>query len=190
MLSGIGLSAQTQESQVHGVGQAVEAPGRLGERALVLGEGVDEPVPVQGRVSFFLILRMILVLALVAVAIYGIVFFLKRVSRPLEQKNPHLKVLARVHVGAGVLAAVVSVGSKAWLVGAGEGGVSLIAEVTDQETIDAMLVDESRKSAETGTTKLLDFSQVLRRLGGGGVSATQGIKAENVRKRRERLRGL
>ncbi|MDR3333801.1 MAG: flagellar biosynthetic protein FliO [Treponema sp.] len=176
---GAGLSAQTQSEGL---------PGREGERAIVLGE--PAAVPLQGGASVFSILRMILVLALVAVAIYGIVFFLKRISRPPEQKNPHLKVLARVHVGAGAFAAVVAVGSKAWLVGASEGGVSLISELGDQETIDAMLLDESRKNAEMGTAKLFDFSQMLRRLGGGAVPDTQGIKAENVRKRRERLRGL
>ncbi|MDR1956121.1 MAG: flagellar biosynthetic protein FliO [Treponema sp.] len=164
----------------------------LQEEAILLGDetAVALAPQQQGAISFLTILRMILVLALAAGAIYGILFFLKRISRTPEQKDPHLKVLAGVHLGSNRFVHVVSLGSQAWLLGACEGGVSLIAELTDTETIDAMLLDESRKSAQ-GKVSGFDFSQVLRRLGGGaGPDPHTELKAENVRKRRERLRGL
>jgi flagellar protein FliO/FliZ len=145
----------------------------------------------QEAVSFFTILRMILVLALAAGAIYGVVFFLKRLSRPSEQKDPYLKVLAAVHFGSNRSVHAISLGSQAWLVGACDGGVSLIAELKDKETIDAMLLDASRKYAEPGEGKGLDFARLLRRLGvSAGPDPQTKLKAENVRKRREHLRGL
>jgi flagellar protein FliO/FliZ len=166
---------------------------QLAERSIPIGEtrGSD-PSPSQGAASFFMILRMILVLALVAAAIYGIVFFLKRIARLPQPHDPHLKVLAGAHLGSNRFVHVVSVGSKAWLVGASEGGVSLIAEIVDSEAIDAMRLDESRKSTEEGTGKLPDFLGLLNRYRGGKELANgQGdLNAENVRKRRERLRGL
>jgi flagellar protein FliO/FliZ len=188
------LSAQTSDTP-SGTGEQTDPQGvsvRSGEQAIPLGAAPAVDIPSnQGAVSFFMILRMILVLALAAGAIYGVVFFLKRISRPPDQKDPYLKVLAGVHLGSNRFVHAVSLGSQAWLVGASEGGVSLIAEIADRETIDAMLLDASRKHAEPGEGKLLDFSQLLRRLGGeAGLDPQTKLKAENVRKRRERLRGL
>ena len=170
-----------QEAQV-----TEHSPIQETEQNIRIGEGSIAPDINQG-VSFFTILRMVLALALAAAAIYGVVFFLKRISKPPEQKDPYLKVLAGVHLGANRFVHIVAVGSKAWLLGASEGGVSLISEIDDTETIDALLLEASKKSTETG--KVHDFASILSRLTGGG-SQTPDINADNVRKRRERLRGL
>ncbi|MDR2633474.1 MAG: flagellar biosynthetic protein FliO [Treponema sp.] len=188
------VSAQTSDTS-SGTVEFIDPQGRAArseEQAISLGAVSPADIPPnQGAVSFFVILRMILVLALAAGAIYGVVFFLKRISRPPDQKDPYLKILAGVHLGSNRFVYVVSLGSQAWLLGAGEGGVSLIAEITNRETIDAMLLDASRKHAETGAGKLLDFSQLLRHLGGeAGPDPQAQLKAENVRKRREHLKGL
>jgi flagellar protein FliO/FliZ len=138
---------------------------------------------------------MVLVLALAAAAVYGVVFVLKRAARPREPPNPHLKILTSAHLGGTRFVYVVSLGTRAWLLGAGEGSVSLIAEVTEQETLDTLLLEESRKNAEAGG-RLGDFRALLRRLGGGapaeagGGSGGGGFYPEKLRKHRERLKGL
>ncbi|GHU97141.1 hypothetical protein FACS189483_02240 [Spirochaetia bacterium] len=165
-----------------------------------------------GGSSIFVVIRIVLVLGLAAAAIYGVVFFIKKVSRPPEQRNSNLRVLTSASLGTNRFVYVVSVGTKAWLLGAGDGGgVSLIAEVTDQEAIDAMLLEDSRKAAESAS-RFQDFRALLRRLGGKPpVSAAQsfsggdfvpgsenqgfavnggGFSAAGLRKRRERLKGL
>jgi flagellar protein FliO/FliZ len=157
------------------------------ESRFVLGE-TPADTPGQGAVSFFIILRMVVVLALAAGLIYVVVFLLKRITRPSEQVNPHLKILSSAYLGSNRYVHVVSAGSKAWLLGACDGGVTLIAEVTDREAVDAMLLDDSRKKAEGGATRLLDFSSLMRRFGGAGNKG--GPSPENIRKRRERLKGL
>jgi flagellar protein FliO/FliZ len=136
--------------------------------------------------TIFVVLRMVLVLALAALAIYAVVFFFKRLSRPPEQKNPYLKVLASVPLSTGSSVSVVSLGNKAWLIGAGTNGASLISEIADQEMVDAMLLEDSR-SPGVGA-KFLDFSAILRRLGGG--TANERFSADDLRKRRERLKNL
>jgi flagellar protein FliO/FliZ len=151
-------------------------------------EGAEPAAP--GGFSGFAMLRMILVLALSAAAIYGVVFFFRRLAKPPPAANPYLKVLARTPLGSGGAVAVVSLGTRAWLVGvgAGEGGVSLLAEIADQELVDAMLLDNSRGGG--GASKLPGFSALLRRLGAGkpGDGASDGLPgAEGLRKRRERL---
>jgi flagellar protein FliO/FliZ len=163
------------------------------ESEIILGEALPE-TPESGGRQIFVIIRMVLVLALAAAAVYGVVYFLRRSARPQTQRNPHLKILTSAHLGSNRYVYVVSVGVKAWLIGAGEGGVNLISEVEDQEAVDAMLLDESRAAAEAGASRFADFKALLRRLGGGGgppgTISRNGFSTETLRKQRERLKGL
>jgi flagellar protein FliO/FliZ len=177
------LSAQTGEA-------AQEEAVTLAEEDIVIGDPLPS-VPGGGTSSILVVLRMVLVLALAALAIYGVVFFIKRMSRSPELRDPNLKVLARVPLGGGgAFAAVVSVGSKAWLVGGGDGGVSLIAEIDEAEALETMLLDEARKTAESGNARFPDFRSLLRRLSGGGRDNRPENHAESLRKQRDRLKGL
>lgn len=185
-------AAQEVISPVSDSAQGAATRNQEAERQLLIGEEAADNAAVGEPASAFTLLRILLVLALAAAAIYGVVFFLKRLSRPPQPKNPYLKVLARVPLSAGSMAAVVSVGTRAWLVGAAENSVSMLAEISDQELIDTMLLDESQKNAETGTGKFADFGAILRRARGAGpqTGVFGDLKAENVRKRRERLKEL
>jgi flagellar biosynthetic protein FliO len=139
-----------------------------------------------GPSPVFAIFRMILVLALVAGLIYLVVFFLRRFSRPQAEQNPHLKILATTHLGGGRFIHVVSVGKNAWLVGAGEGGINRIADIADQEAVDAMLLDASRKSAEENVNPISTFQALLKRFSAPSVPPEDRL--ENLRKRRERFK--
>ncbi|MDR3130963.1 MAG: flagellar biosynthetic protein FliO [Treponema sp.] len=166
-------------------------PGAEDESAIILGEAVSG-VGISPVSSGFVVLRMVLALALVAAAVYGVVFFLRRASRPRESRNSHLKILAAAGLGSSRFVYVVNVGSQAWLIGAGEGGVSLIAELKDKESIDAMLLEDSQNQAESPGKRFPDFRTLLRRFGGGTNLPPDrpDFSAENLRKNRERLRGL
>ncbi|MDR2134000.1 MAG: flagellar biosynthetic protein FliO [Treponema sp.] len=162
-------------------------PIESAERSLVFGDAGTGNIPAPVS-SISLILRMVLVLALVAAAVYGVIFFIKRASRRSDVKDPFLKVLAGAHLGFNRYVHVVAVGSRAWLVGAAEGGVSLVAEIDDKDILNAMFLDDSRKSAERGTGPLPDFSALIRRL---GIPADNSAPdAESVRRRRDRIKGL
>lgn len=183
------VSAQSSDGE-EDVASAV--PGRVSEADILLDEPVDPGARAGGIIAqsgptALTVLRMVLVLVLAAAAIYGVVFFFKRLSRPPSKTNPYLKVLASVPLGPGSFAAVISLGNKAWLVGGADGGVGLISEVADQELVDTMLLDESRRGADSGD--FLNFSKILRRLGGAG-EAGQRFTPESLRKRRERLKNL
>jgi flagellar protein FliO/FliZ len=131
---------------------------------------------------------MVLMLALAAAAIYGVVFFIKRASRRVELRDPFLRILASAHLGSNRYAHVIALGSKAWLVGAAEGGVNLVSEIEDKDTLDALFLEDSRKSAEAAPGRFIDFKTMLRRLGMKVDSGAPG--ADNIRKRRERIKGL
>jgi len=128
---------------------------------------------------------MILVLALVAGLIYFVVYLLRRMGKPQAEQNPHLKILASTHLGSGRYLHVVSVGKNAYLIGSGEGGVNHIADISDQEAVDAMALDASQKSAET--RPLFDFQALLNKFA-GGISAKEQDRLENVRRNRKRFK--
>jgi len=163
------------------------------EEAIILGDTPSQD-PLGSAASALIVLRMVLVLALAALAIYGVIFFLKRLARPPQSRDPHLKLLASVPLGGDTFAAVVSVGTKAWLIGGSSGGgVSLLSEIEDQEALESMLLDEAQKSAETAAHRIPDFRSLLYRLGGGNRKQHESglnIHADSLRKHRDRLKGL
>jgi len=192
------LSAQIEELSP-GSGRVIsQENARSDESSIIIGEPPpDAPASSNGS-SIFVVLRMVLVLALAALAIYGVVFFIKRLAKPRENADPYLKVLARVPLASDSYAAVVSLGAKAWLVGGGSNGVNLISEIDDTDTIETMLLDDARKTTEAGPRGFLDFRSLFKRLGGrarekdlpsGGSRAEAGNLAEKLRKQRERLGG-
>jgi len=167
-----------------------EVDPRAGEQAIVLDGGGDgNAVPnvnVSGP-SIWAIIRMLLVLALAAVAVYGVVFFIKRASKKIDTNDPFLKVLASTHLGSNRYAHIVSVGGKAWLLGSSDGGVNLIGEIEDKDVINTMLLEDSAKSTQA-SSRFPDFLSMLRRLGAPAESRAPG--ADEIRKRRERLKGF
>ena len=198
------LSAQAADS-LSASEFSESAASLIDESVFVLGETPSAQLP-EGGSSVFVMLRMVLVLALAALAIYGIIFIIKRLARPRQVQDPYLKVLARVPLGNETFAAVVSVGAKAWLVGGGSSGVNLISEIDDAESLETMLLDDARKTAEAGTKPMLDFRSLLGKLGrpSQAVSANDGSAssgenqspaessslADKLRRHRERLKGL
>jgi len=140
------------------------------------------------------IVRTVLVLALTAAAIYGLVYFIRRLSKGKGVvTDPNLKVLSSAHLGSNRFVHVISVGDRAWLVGSGDGGVSLISELEDRELIDAMLLEESSRVSTSGLSWARDFSAILAKLGGKGQMKSSGRGSDvggSVRDRRERLTKL
>jgi len=187
------ISAQDNSSQGEGAlsQQAQERDPRAWERSVSF-EGNDGANAAPGGAasgpSTWAIVRMLLTLALAAAAIYGLVYFFKRAAKPSAAIDPFLKILATTHLGANRYAHIVNVGDKAWLLGSSDGGVNLIGEIDNKEVINAMLLEESRKSALTSDSRFPDFLGMLRRLGVRTEAQIPG--ADEIRRRRERLKGL
>jgi flagellar protein FliO/FliZ len=172
------------EASAETAGETVPARSEA-ERLLVIEDDVSPAAA--GPSSALAIFRMIIVLALVAVVIYLVVFFLRRLSKPQAEQNPHLKILASTYLGSGRSVHVISVGTKAWLIGSGEGGISHIADINEQEAVDAMLLDSSAKIAEADLNPIQSFKAMLKKLS-GGVSSQEQDRLEKMRQRRERFK--
>ncbi|GHV84261.1 hypothetical protein AGMMS50212_16010 [Spirochaetia bacterium] len=193
------LFSQSEPDNAVGVdGTAdIEASGenavdfREGERLLLLTDEGAAGVAQTGS-SVFAMLRAVLFLALMAAAIYGIVYWMKRKKQSGGLEDPFLKVLAKTPITAKTAAAVLSVGNKAWLVGLGDAGVNLIAELNDQETIDAMRLESSKQTAASYNGKIFNFRDLLSKLGGVKKTSPEinSIQTDLLKQQRERLKGL
>jgi len=160
-------------------------PLRAAEQALTLEESA--PIASAAGPSIWTVVRMVLTLALAAAAIYGVVFLIKRSAKQNVNNDPFLKILASAHLGSNRYAHIVAVGGKAWLLGSSDGGVNLIGEIDDKDILNAMLLEDSRKSVPAAG-RFPDFLAILRRFGAPAETRVPG--AEDIRKRRERLKRL
>jgi flagellar protein FliO/FliZ len=160
---------------------------RAAEADMVLG--AQEPGAGIGGPSIFSVVQILFTLGLIAAAVYGVVYFIKRSKKSMLSENPHLKVLASIPINARTQAAVIALGNKAYLVGTGESSVTLIAEHTDKETLDAMMLDYAQQSAQTAPR--ISFKALLQTLAGRGAADGGGTPPpRDLTKQRERLRGL
>lgn len=168
---------------VVGTAQAVD------ETALAIGDAGVAPAAgaaAAGTNTLAYFVRMVLVLALVVVAIYLVVRFIRKLSRPKLGDEASIKVLASASLGSGRAVHVVSLGSKAYLLGAADSSVSLIAEIGDKEYVDALAL-KAASSPGGGAS----FSQLLgSMLGGRGRSRSGRGGADYLAGQRERLRKL
>lgn len=94
------------------------------------------------------ILRTLLVLALVAGAVYGVVALLRRrlPGNSAEHEDTPLRLLASRGLSPGRQLHAVMVGKTVYLVGDAEGGVTLLQAIEDQETIDELVLAHSAQA--------------------------------------------
>lgn len=132
------------------------------------------------------IFRMVIVLALVIGAIYGLYVLLRRSSRGRAPEDSYLRVLATTNLAVGRSVHVVALGDKAWLVGSTDASVSPIAEIADKELIDALAL----RAAESPETPRRDFGTMLLNLMGkkGTRSSTSADASDFFSKQRDRLK--
>lgn len=96
--------------------------------------------------SFWILVRVVLVLALVCAGIYGVIYLLKKSSGGKAGNDPYVKNIASLYFSPNKSVQVISLGTRAYLVGVTEQNINLIAEVEDRELIDAMNLQSDRKN--------------------------------------------
>ena len=138
-------------------------------------------------VSTWDFVRMFLVLALVVAVIYGVFWLLRRTSRRTVQENELIRVLGSRSLSGGRALHLVEVASSVFLVGSADGGVDLIAEITDKESLDAVRL----QAAEAGAVGRVRFADTLARIFKPTKKAPGlGEGVDFIRGQRERLRRL
>lgn len=93
-------------------------------------------------------IRMILILAAVIAAIYGIFYLLKRSGNPKLAENRLIRVLSSKSITQGKTLHLIEVGNQVFLVGAAESSVSLLSEIGDKETLDGIHLQASNVESD------------------------------------------
>jgi flagellar protein FliO/FliZ len=132
------------------------------ERAFFSGTE-ESGAEASGGPGLFNALQVLLVLVLIALAIYGVVFLIRREPKRLAADDTHLKLLASIPLTPKTSAAVLSVGNKAWLAGVSESSVTLLAEIKEQEVIDTLRLEYARRaeSAANRASSFLNFARAF-----------------------------
>jgi flagellar biogenesis protein FliO len=113
--------------------------------------------PAASGVSTWDFVRMLLILAVVVLVIYVLFWLLRRGAGKKIQENDLIRVLGSRGLAGNRALHLVEVGTSVYLVGASDGGVQLIAEVTDKESLDSMRLKAAEQPSGTRHT----FQQVL-----------------------------
>ena len=178
--------------------------GRPAETELLLDEADDPEAegPVGGDsapgenltgIGFGDFVRMILVLGIVIVLVYGFFWLLKRFSGVKAEGEDAIRLISTRPLKGDAALHLVETGSRIFLVGSTGNAVNLVAEIDDKESMDQMRLAASR-SPRTLTG---GFARLFRDRFGIGpadvppVSGTAGDDpAAYLRRQKERLKEL
>lgn len=132
--------------------------------------------------TLWLFIRMILVLLFVIALIYGLVYFLKRSGKSIVNDDPYLKRTALLTIAAGKTVQVVTLGNKAYILGVSDNNVTLIAEVDDEDLVNAMNLAADAEPAG----KARDFASILAKF----TNTISQPASTGLKQQQERLKNL
>ena len=155
------------------------------ERSLVLGDesAQENPGITVSPFGIWDLLRMILVLGVVVGVIYLVFFVLKRTGKGKVGSSEAIRIIGSQSLPGNRYIYLIEVGGQVFLVGSGSDSVSLISEITDRETVDALVL----KAGEEQTGSGRSFGDLVAGLLKGGQTTTLDLM-RNQRQRLQRLR--
>jgi flagellar protein FliO/FliZ len=148
-----------------------------------------ETQEVQGGplVSSWDFIRMVLILAAVVGVIYLIFWMLKRGFRRQLPQNDLIRLLGTRNLSGNRALHLVEMGKQVFLVGSAEGGISLISEIRDQETLDSIALERSQMGNRTPQGFAQFFQSLLK---SGSSQSSVGDTVDFMKQQRRRLEKL
>lgn len=159
--------------------------GRVDESTLILGEpsAQQNGSSVSGAAfGFWDFVRMVLVLACVIGIIYLVFYLLKRAGAGKYAQSDLIRIVGSQTLPGNRAIYMIQVGPQVFMVGAGGDSVSMLGEITDKETVDAMIL--AAGAAEDAPRR--NFGDLLSTLIKGGQDGSLDL----MRQQRERLQRL
>jgi len=191
------LAAQSTQGAASASGaQATETPKALSETDFIIaddtpataaGGGAQTGQGVSPGVSTWDFVRMLLILAGVVVAIYLLFWLLRRGTRKRIQENDLIRVLGSRGLSGSRALHLVEVGRSVYLVGSSDGGVELISEITDKETLDSVHLKAAEEAPATRRTFQTILSEIFRP---AKKPFSMGESVGFLRRQRDRLKKL
>ena len=125
---------------------------------------------------------MLLVLGIVVALIYLLFFFLKRAGNGKFAESDQISIVGTQNLPGNRAIYLVRVGAQVFMVGAGGDSVTMLGEITEKETVDAMIL----ASAQSGETVRRSFGELISGIVRGNQDGTLNL----MRQQRERLQRL
>ncbi len=166
---------------------AAPSSGPAAEESLIIADEPEAPASPEASgplVSTWDFVRMLLILAAVVGVIYLLFYLLKRGFRRQLPQNDLIRVLGSRSLAGNRALHLVAMGRSVYLVGAAESGISLIAEIKDQETLDQIRLDTSQVLPPQG------FAQFFQTLWKGGKRNLGGDSVDFMKQQRQRLQKM
>ncbi|MGD0723981.1 MAG: flagellar biosynthetic protein FliO [Spirochaetia bacterium] len=153
----------------------------------VAPQGSPAAPPAVTGVSTWDFVRMLIILACVVGVIYLLFWILRRSSGKKIQENDLIRVLGSRSLAGNRALHLIEVGGCVYLVGASDGGVQLISEITDKESLDSVRLKAAEQPASAGRSFPQILSEIFRPAR-KPVSLGEGIGF--LRGQRDRLKKL
>jgi flagellar protein FliO/FliZ len=114
--------------------------------------------------GIWLFLRMIFVLLIVLVLIYGVLWFIKNKTNAVKSDDEFLRRAAWINIAPGKSIEVITLVDKAYVIGVTEDGITLLGELdskSDSQTAQMINAMNLRADQTQNTKKPLNFSDVM-----------------------------
>ena len=127
------------------------------ERSLTFGDDDEDngndAGPQPGSINSFGVwdfVRMVIVLGIVIAIIYVVFYLLKRASGGRFENSPMIRVLGSHGLPGNKALHLVEVGRQVFLIGVGDNSITLVSEISDQESLDELRLKASTTTTERG----------------------------------------
>ena len=172
--------------------QLIEASETFDEASISLDVSPSVSQPEKSSSTFFLLVRMVFVLACVVACIYFVFRLMKKTMAVPANDDVFMRVVSSVNLAPGKSVQIVTLTDKyAFMVGVSEDSVSLISQIDDLELVQAMnLYSDKQKKVE----KPKSFADILDIFMPGGprneenvFDSSKNAISELLKKQRNKL---
>jgi flagellar protein FliO/FliZ len=181
LLLPISLAAQESEPLQESNAVAGDQSGLIDESTLILGDSVPPANDSAGTFGWWQLVQMILVLGAVIGLIYLIFYLLKRAGNGRFARTDAIRILGSQTLPGNRALYLVEVGPQVFMIGAAGDSVNLIAEITDRETVDTLVLEAGAERQQNRS-----FGELIAGMFKGG----QGGALDLMRNQRQRLEKL
>ena len=132
------------------------------------------------------LVRMLIILGLVVASIYGVFYVIRRGSKPKSPDSSLIRVLGSQGLSGNSWVHLISVQKQVFLIGGGDANLNLIAEITDQESIDELKL----QAANAPTNHPVNFADLMGGFFGSGAKGTSAKSGslDFMKRQRDRLK--
>jgi flagellar biogenesis protein FliO len=179
-VSGLAFAQSTENSDSPSTEPQTE---RVDESTLILGEPSQQAnEDTAAAFGFWDLVQMIAVLAAVIGVIYLIFFLLKKAGNGRFTSSEQIKLLAAQNLPGNRSIYLIQVGAQVFMVGGGADSVTMLSEITDDDTVNALILAGGERAAATKK----NFGEMIASL----VQGSQGDSLDLMRRQRERLQKM